>query len=136
MLLRGIRSPTCRRTFLSWSTPCSRRWRRVTMLSMSTPLSAAAATARRGSPHRAAADLIASLPERQLAELIGELGEERFARRVARAIGAAQRRQPLRWTLELAEVVRAAVPTFEPGQDPATRTFQALRIAVNDELGE
>ena len=83
-----------------------------------------------------AADLIASLPERQLAELIGELGEERFARRVARAIGAAQRRQPLRRTLELAEVVRAAVPTFEPGQDPATRTFQALRIAVNDELGE
>jgi 16S rRNA (cytosine1402-N4)-methyltransferase len=83
-----------------------------------------------------AADLIASLSERQLAELIGELGEERFARRVARAIGAAQRRQPLRSTGELAEVVRAAVPTSEPGQDPATRTFQALRIAVNNELGE
>jgi 16S rRNA (cytosine1402-N4)-methyltransferase len=83
-----------------------------------------------------AADLIASLPERQLAELIRELGEERFARRVARAIGAAQRRQPLRRTLELATVVRRVVPTSEPGQDPATRTFQALRIAVNDELGE
>jgi 16S rRNA (cytosine1402-N4)-methyltransferase len=83
-----------------------------------------------------AADLIASLSERQLAELIGELGEERFARRVARAIGAAQRRQPLRRTVELAEVVRAAVPTSEPGHDPATRTFQALRIAVNNELGE
>jgi 16S rRNA (cytosine1402-N4)-methyltransferase len=83
-----------------------------------------------------AADLIASLSERQLAEVIRELGEERFARRVARAIGAAQRRQPLRRTVELAEVVRAAVPTSEPGQDPATRTFQALRIAVNDELGE
>jgi 16S rRNA (cytosine1402-N4)-methyltransferase len=83
-----------------------------------------------------AADLIATLSERQLAELIGELGEERFARRVARAIGAAQHRQPLRRTLELAEVVRAAVPKSEPGQDPATRTFQALRIAVNDELGE
>ncbi len=83
-----------------------------------------------------AADLIASLSERQLAELIGELGEERFARRVARAIGAAQRRQPLQRTLELAAVVRAAVPTSEPGHDPATRTFQALRIAVNNELGE
>jgi len=83
-----------------------------------------------------AADLIASLSERQLAELIGELGEERFARRVARAIGAAQRRQPVRRTVELAEVVRAAMPRSEPGQDPATRTFQALRIAVNDELGE
>ena len=83
-----------------------------------------------------AADLIASLAERQLAELIRELGEERFARRVARAIGAAQRHQPLRRTLELATVVRAVVPTSEPGQDPATRTFQALRIAVNDELGE
>jgi 16S rRNA (cytosine1402-N4)-methyltransferase len=83
-----------------------------------------------------AADLIASLSERQLAELIRELGEERFARRVARAVGAAQRRQPLQGTLELATVVRAVVPTSEPGQDPATRTFQALRIAVNDELGE
>jgi 16S rRNA (cytosine1402-N4)-methyltransferase len=83
-----------------------------------------------------AADLIASLSERQLAELIRELGEERFARRVARAIGAAQRRQPVRRTVELAEVVRAAVPRSEPGQGPATRTFQALRIAVNDELGE
>ncbi len=83
-----------------------------------------------------AADLIASLSERQLAELIGELGEERFARRVARAIVAARQRQPLRRTIELAGVVRAVVPKSEPGQDPATRTFQALRIAVNNELGE
>src|SRR5262249_30237702 len=83
-----------------------------------------------------AADLIGSLSEQQLAELIRELGEERFARRVARAISAAQRRQPIRRTGELAQIVRAAVPKSEPGQDPATRTFQALRIAVNDELGE
>jgi len=83
-----------------------------------------------------AADLIASLSEQQLAELIDELGEERFSRRVARAITAARGRQPLQRTLELAEVVRAVVPSSEPGQDPATRTFQALRIAVNDELGE
>jgi 16S rRNA (cytosine1402-N4)-methyltransferase len=83
-----------------------------------------------------AADLVASLSEPHLAELIRELGEERFAGRVARAIVAARQRQPLRRTLELAEVVRAVVPKSEPGQDPATRTFQALRIAVNDELGE
>jgi 16S rRNA (cytosine1402-N4)-methyltransferase len=83
-----------------------------------------------------AADLVASLSERELAELIRELGEERFAGRVARAIVAARQRQPLRHTAELAEIVRAVVPKSEPGQDPATRTFQALRIAVNDELGE
>ncbi|MBV8133643.1 MAG: 16S rRNA (cytosine(1402)-N(4))-methyltransferase RsmH, partial [Alphaproteobacteria bacterium] len=83
-----------------------------------------------------AADLIASLSERQLAELIRDFGEERFARRVARAITAAQHCRPIRRTIELAEIVRTAVPKSEPGQDPATRTFQALRIAVNDELGE
>jgi 16S rRNA (cytosine1402-N4)-methyltransferase len=83
-----------------------------------------------------ATDLIASLSERELAELIREYGEERFARRVARAITMAQHHRPIRRTIELAEIVRAAVPKFEPGQDPATRTFQALRIAVNDELGE
>jgi len=83
-----------------------------------------------------AADLIASLSERELADLIREFGEERFAGRVARAITAAQDRRPIRRTVELAEIVRAAVPKSEPGQDPATRTFQALRIAVNDELGE
>jgi len=83
-----------------------------------------------------AADLIASLSESELAELIREFGEERFAGRVARAITAARHHRPIRRTIELAEIVRAAVPKFEPGQDPATRTFQALRIAVNDELGE
>jgi 16S rRNA (cytosine1402-N4)-methyltransferase len=87
-----------------------------------------------------AADLLARLSERQLAELIRGLGEERFAGRVARAIGAAQRRKPLTTTGELAEIVRAAIPRHgprgEPGLDAATRTFQALRISVNDELGE
>src|SRR5205823_7014497 len=76
------------------------------------------------------------LSEPQLAELIRAFGEERFARRVARAIAAARRRRPIRRTGELAEIVRAAIPRSDPGQDPATRTFQALRIAVNDELGE
>ncbi len=85
---------------------------------------------------QSAADLVATLPESDLAELIRALGEERFARRIARAINAARQRQPIRRTTELAEIVRAVVPQSEPGQDPATRTFQALRIAVNDELGE
>ena len=83
-----------------------------------------------------AADLIASLSERRLAELIRDFGEERFARRIARAITAARHCRPIQRTLELAEIVRAAVPKSESGQDPATRTFQALRIAVNDEFGE
>jgi 16S rRNA (cytosine1402-N4)-methyltransferase len=83
-----------------------------------------------------AADLVATLSEGELAELIGSLGEERYARRIARAIVAARRRHPIRRTGELADIVRGAIPTREPGLDPATRTFQALRIAVNDELGE
>jgi 16S rRNA (cytosine1402-N4)-methyltransferase len=85
---------------------------------------------------RSAADLVASLSEAELASLIRDFGEERFARRVARAIASARQRRPIRRTTELAEIVRAAIPRLEPGQDPATRTFQALRIAVNDELGE
>jgi 16S rRNA (cytosine1402-N4)-methyltransferase len=83
-----------------------------------------------------AADLIAALSEEELAQLIRDLGEERFARRVAHAIKAAQQRRAVSGTLELAEIVRSVVPRSEPGQDPATRTFQALRIAVNDELDE
>ena len=83
-----------------------------------------------------AADLVGTRSEEELARLIRDFGEERFARRVARAIVAERQRRPLRRTLELAEIVRAAVPKAEPGLDPATRTFQALRIAVNDELGE
>jgi 16S rRNA (cytosine1402-N4)-methyltransferase len=83
-----------------------------------------------------AADLVASLSEPELAELIRAFGEERFARRVARAIASARQRRPIRRTTEFAEIVHAAIPKSEPGQDSATRTFQALRIAVNDELGE
>jgi 16S rRNA (cytosine1402-N4)-methyltransferase len=83
-----------------------------------------------------AADLVATLSESDLAELIRALGEERFARRIARAINATRQRRPIRRTAELADIVRAVIPQSEPGQDPATRTFQALRIAVNDELGE
>jgi 16S rRNA (cytosine1402-N4)-methyltransferase len=85
---------------------------------------------------QSAADLVANLSEPELAELIRAFGEERFARRIARAIATARQLRPIRRTTELAEIVRAAIPKSEPGQDPATRTFQALRIAVNDELGE
>jgi 16S rRNA (cytosine1402-N4)-methyltransferase len=85
---------------------------------------------------RSAADLVAVLSEDDLAGLIRSLGEERFARRVAHAIVAARQKAPIRRTGELAEIVRSAIPGREPGLDPATRTFQALRIAVNDELGE
>jgi 16S rRNA (cytosine1402-N4)-methyltransferase len=83
-----------------------------------------------------AADLVASLSEDELGELIRSFGEERFARRIARAIVGSRRLAPIRRTHELAAIVRGAVPRPEPGLDPATRTFQALRIAVNDELGE
>jgi 16S rRNA (cytosine1402-N4)-methyltransferase len=83
-----------------------------------------------------AAELISRLDEHELGSLIRALGEERFAGRIARAVAAAQHRHPLATTGELAEIVRAAIPRREPGLDPATRTFQALRIAVNDELGE
>ena len=82
-----------------------------------------------------AANLVNTLSETALADLIYVYGEERFARRVARAIVAARAKAPLQRTGELAAVVRSAVPT-SGGIDPATRTFQALRMEVNDELGE
>jgi 16S rRNA (cytosine1402-N4)-methyltransferase len=91
---------------------------------------------RMGGAGTTAADLVADLSEDALTDVIRTLGEERFARRVARAIVAARQAGPIRRTGELARIVRAVIPTREPGQDPATRTFQALRIAVNDELGE
>jgi 16S rRNA (cytosine1402-N4)-methyltransferase len=91
---------------------------------------------RMGRDGQSAADLVERLSEAELATLIRELGEERFASRVARAITTARQRQPIHRTGELAAIVRAAIPRHEPGLDAATRTFQALRIAVNDELGE
>jgi len=84
-----------------------------------------------------AADFLARADERQLTQVIRDYGEERFAFQVAKALVA--RRQggrPVRTTAELAEVVAGAVKTREPGQNPATRTFQALRIHVNAELAQ
>ncbi len=83
-----------------------------------------------------AADLVNTAPEAELADIVYHYGEERHARRVARAIVAARKQLPFSRTLELAGLVRRVVPKSGDGIDPATRTFQALRIAVNDELGE
>lgn len=83
-----------------------------------------------------AAQWLAQASEQQLTEVIERYGEERFAKQIARAIITATRREPLRSTRQLAQVVAAAVRTREPGQDPATRTFQALRIFLNQELEE
>jgi 16S rRNA (cytosine1402-N4)-methyltransferase len=88
---------------------------------------------RMGQDGPSAADLVNTMDEGELANLIYQLGEERHSRRVARAIVAAR---PFARTLQLAQAVRGAVPKSGDGIDPATRTFQALRIAVNDELGE
>ena len=71
----------------------------------------------------------------EIREVIAELGEERFARRVANAIVATRRDKPVLRTSELAALAAGAVRTREPGKHPATRTFQALRIFINDELG-
>jgi len=87
-----------------------------------------------------AADWLATATEQQMREAIGGYGEERFAKQVAKAIVDARAREPLRRTEQLAAVVAAAVRKRETrrevGQNPATRTFQALRILVNRELEE
>ena len=91
---------------------------------------------RMGDDGPTAADLVNAMPEEQLANVIYQYGEERLSRRIARAIVMQRKITPYTRTVELAETVRANVPRSKDGIDPATRTFQALRIAVNDELGE
>jgi len=83
-----------------------------------------------------AEDLVNTLPETQLANIIHELGEERYSRRIARAIVRVRRQAPLRTTMDLSRVIRQSVPqSYRHGRlHPATRTFQAFRMAVNDEL--
>lgn len=84
-----------------------------------------------------AADFLARADERLIAEVIKNYGEERFALSVAKALVARRESgNPVRTTAQLSEVVAGAVKTREPGQNPATRTFQALRIFVNAELEE
>ena len=82
-----------------------------------------------------AADFLARADERQLSEVIKDYGEERFARQIAKALVARRESgHPIRTTAELSKLVARSVRTREAGQDPATRTFQALRIHVNAEL--
>lgn len=83
-----------------------------------------------------AADILAGADEAELVRILREYGEEPQARRIARAIVAARRVRPLQRTGELARLVEQVVGRRPGGHHPATRTFQALRIAVNDELGE
>ncbi len=92
---------------------------------------------RMGGDGPTAADLVNDLPEAVLADVIHAYGEDRAARRIARAIARARAERPIDTTAALSEVVSSALPPARPGQvHPATRTFQALRIAVNDELGQ
>jgi 16S rRNA (cytosine1402-N4)-methyltransferase len=83
-----------------------------------------------------AAEWLASAGEQELREVIRNYGEERFAKQIAAAIVAARARSPVATTRQLAGIVAKVVRTREPGQDPATRTFQAIRIHVNQELEE
>ena len=83
-----------------------------------------------------AADYLAHAAVRDITEVIKKYGEERFAFQIATAIVARRQDRPITTTLDLAQIVAGAVRTREPGQDPATRTFQALRIHVNQELAQ
>ena len=88
---------------------------------------------------RTAADLVNELEEEELADAIFNYGEERYSRRIARRIVAARKAGRIERTTQLAQIVMSAMPApvrrARHGAHPATRTFQALRIAVNDEMG-
>ncbi|MBV6414411.1 MAG: Ribosomal RNA small subunit methyltransferase H [Xanthomonadales bacterium] len=81
-----------------------------------------------------AAQWLAQVPEAELARVLADYGEEKFARRIARAIVARRVEQPFERTADLAEFIAAQLPRSHDGIHPATRSFQAIRIAVNDEL--
>lgn len=92
---------------------------------------------RMGQAGLSAEDLVNDAPEALLADILYHYGEERAARRIARAIVAERARGRITSTLQLAGIVEGCLPRKKPGQShPATRSFQALRIAVNDELGQ
>ncbi len=84
-----------------------------------------------------AADIVNDAAEEMLADILYQYGEERASRRIARRIVEARKNAPIGRTRELAKIIENALPAARPGQPhPATRSFQALRIAVNDELGQ
>lgn len=85
---------------------------------------------------QSAAEWLASAKEEKIAEILRVYGEERYCRRIARAIIQARELNPLTRTKQLAEVVAKAIPRWEPGKHPATRSFQAIRIFINHELEE
>jgi 16S rRNA (cytosine1402-N4)-methyltransferase len=89
---------------------------------------------RMGKHGTSAADLVNTLPERTLADVLYQLGEERASRRIAHAIVAARQQAAIETTSRLAEIIRSVLPPDRSGNHPATRSFQALRIKVNDEL--
>jgi 16S rRNA (cytosine1402-N4)-methyltransferase len=91
---------------------------------------------RMGAQGASAADVIAAASERTLADIIFQLGEERHSRAIARAIVKTREAEPIRTTAQLAHIVSRVVRTRPGDIHPATRTFQALRLYVNDELGE
>jgi len=83
-----------------------------------------------------AAQWLATVEEQDLVKVLKEYGEERFAKRIARAITQTREETPINTTQQLASIVAKAVPTREKGKDPATRTFQAIRIEINHELDD
>ncbi len=83
-----------------------------------------------------AADVVNAMREKELADIIYQFGGERRSRQVAKAIIEARRDSPITRTFQLAEIIRSVVGRSRDGLDPATRTFQALRIHINDEIGE
>ncbi|KAA2214739.1 16S rRNA (cytosine(1402)-N(4))-methyltransferase RsmH [Teichococcus oryzae] len=83
-----------------------------------------------------AADLVNRLPEAELADILWRFGEERHSRRIARALVAARREAPIQTTGQLTRIIHSVMPRDPSGIDSATRSFQALRLKVNDELGE
>ncbi|WP_323785584.1 16S rRNA (cytosine(1402)-N(4))-methyltransferase RsmH [Thalassovita sp.] len=86
---------------------------------------------------RSAADIVNEASESDLADILFHYGEERASRRIARAILRERDLEPITTTLRLAKIIESCLPRSKPGQShPATRSFQALRIAVNDEYGE
>ncbi len=85
---------------------------------------------------RSAADVVNGMSESDLVRIFREYGEERYAPRIARAIVADRKSAPFDRTLQLAQMIARVAPTRERNKHPATRVFQALRIQVNDELGE
>ena len=83
-----------------------------------------------------AAKFVASVDEKELARVLWEYGEERYSRRIAKAIVMARQVTPITTTAQLSEIIAKAIPAWQKGKHPATRSFQAIRIAVNQELEE